>query len=106
MPPGAVLELASPIALVDVRVRLFDESDRLLPSRDRVTVGKGTQVRIAPEEPLPPGSSFRVEIAGQLQPFPTGVDGKHFGGRTYRFHTTGEKPPPPPPPAKKQRRRR
>lgn len=104
--PGSVLELSSPIALVDFRVRLFDENDRLVPSRDRVTVGKGTEVRIVPETPLPPGSAFRLEIGGQLQAHPTGIGGAHFAGRTYRFHTTGEKPPPPPPPVQKQRRRR
>jgi hypothetical protein len=103
--PGSVLELTSPVALVDVRFRVFDEDNRLLPSRTRITVGAGTQVQITPEAPLPGGSAFRLEITGQLQQYPTGVDGKHFGGRTFRFHTTGEKPEPPPPP-KPQRRRR
>jgi hypothetical protein len=105
IPPGATLELSSPLALVDVRFRVFDEEDRLLPVREQISVGKGTQVAIAPEEPLLPGSSFRLEIAGQLNPYPTAVDGTHFGDRVLRFHTTGEKPPPPPPPKKHRRRR-
>jgi hypothetical protein len=105
IPPGASLELSSPLALVDVRFRVFDEDDRLVPVREQISVGKGTRVAIAPEEPLPPGSAFRLEIAGQLDPHPTTVDGTHFGDRVLRFHTTGEKPPPPPPPERKHRRR-
>lgn len=106
VPVDASFELTSAIALADFRIRLLDETEKLVPSDDRADVSRGTRYRLAPREPLVPGSRYRLLVDGLHRPLPTGADGVAYGELSLAFRTAGEKPPPPPPPPKKRQRRR
>lgn len=101
--PESTIMLRSELALVDLRVRLLDENGKLVPTRDRATVGKGTSYEVRPAEPLVTGTNYRLEIDGQKARHPTDVEGTTYAVRTFAFRTSGEKPPPPPPPAAKKK---
>ena len=104
VPVPTALTVATPIALVDFKVRLLDELDRLVGTDDTAHVGAGVRYRIVPREPLVTGTRYRVVVEGQLRPHPTDVAGATFRDAAVTFRTAGEKPPPPP--KKKKRRRR
>lgn len=101
--PESTIVLSSELALVDLRVRLLDENGKLVPTRDRATVGKGTSYEVRPAQPLVTGTNYRIEIDGQRARNPADVEGTSYAVRTFTFRTSGEKPPPPPPPAAKKK---
>jgi len=99
--PESTIVVSSDHALVDLRVRLLDEGGKLVPTRDRATIGKGTVYEVRPAEPLVTGTAYRLEIDGQRQRQPSDVAGTAYAPQSFAFRTAGEKPAPPPPPAKK-----
>ena len=85
LPPDAQIELVSPRAFKTVRARLFDARDRLVPSKDDVSIGRGTTLRIAPQEPLEPGNSYRIVIDDALEGMPRDIENTAYEPRTIRF---------------------
>lgn len=104
--PESAIILTSEHALVDLRVRLLDEAGKLVPTRDRATIGAGTVYEVRPAAPLVTGTNYRIEIDGQQSRQPSDVAGTSYAPQSFAFRTLGEKPPPPPPPAKKSKRGR
>lgn len=83
--------------LSDVRVRLFDESKRLLPASDSTSSGaRMTVVDIVPTAPLVPGTAYGIRIDGFIGELPTAPDGTTYGSMSISFRTDGQKPAPPP----------
>jgi len=96
IPAGAHFRLFSERALVDLRIKLVDEDGKLVPTRDRATVGAGTNYEIRPVEALVTGTRYRLVVDGQFQPYAKDVEGTSYSSRSFEFITEGEKPPPPP----------
>ena len=84
-------------------MRLLDENGKLVPTRDRATVGTGTSYEVRPAQPLVTGTNYRIEVDGQRAREPSDVEGTSYAVRTFAFRTSGEKPPPPPAPAAKKK---
>ena len=103
--PQSRFELELP-RLADVRVRLFDESDRAIASHDRMVVGETVRYAILPAEPLVSGSRYSLVIDGLRAELATDDDGQQFRVVPIELATSGEKPPPPPKPTKKRRSKR
>lgn len=82
---GASFEVRSPLAFRTVRVRLLDGRDRVVPSRDQVTIGQGTVVRIAPEEPLAEGGGYRILVDDPHGPLVRDIEGRGWLLREFRF---------------------
>lgn len=106
IPPESTIRLRSERALTDLRVRLLDEAGKLVPTRDRGSVGEGTRYEIRPVEPLITGSAYRLIVDGQYERFAKDLEGTSYATLELHFRTDGEKPPPPPPPKPKRGRRR
>ncbi|WP_373049120.1 hypothetical protein [Vulgatibacter sp.] len=85
VPPDARLELTSPRAFRTLRVRLFDERDRLVPSADEIAIGQGTTIRLAPNEPLEPGASYRILVDDARENFPRDIEDQAWAPRDFRF---------------------
>ena len=91
--PDSLVELWLP-SLADVRVRLLDESHRLVPSDDRLSSDGVGQSRylIQPESPLVPGTKHFVRVDGLVDDLPTAIDGAQYRPVRVSFVTSGEKP--------------
>lgn len=83
-------------AVKDVRVRLFDESDKAVPSTDKLELGQSTRYFLAPDELLVPGSGYALVIDGLHAWEPTDAAGKSLQMTRIPLRTAGEKPSPPP----------
>lgn len=92
--------------LADVRVRLFDESDRAVASTDRMVVGQTTRYTIVPAEQLVTGSRYSLVIDGLKTDLAADERGHPFKVVRIQLKTSGEKPAPPPPPKKRRRSKR
>ncbi|HEY3445064.1 MAG TPA: hypothetical protein VGK67_01825 [Myxococcales bacterium] len=83
-------------AVKDVRVRLFDEADKAVPSTDKLEVGQATtRYQLAPNEPLTPGSGYALVIDGLKAFEATDSSGKSLEVTKIGMWTLGEKPAPP-----------
>lgn len=88
-------------ALTDVRVRLFDEADRVLPSDDVLEPADGgLEVRIELAKPLRPGASYRLVVDAQLGAVISGPAGARFQDQELALKVLGT-PEPEPKPGKK-----
>lgn len=83
-------------ALRDVRVRLFDEADRAVPSTDRLERGVATRYSLIPTEPLAPGSGYAFVVDGLEDWDPVDATGAARQPARIGLRTAGEKPAPPP----------
>jgi hypothetical protein len=92
--PESVFEVELP-HLADVRVRLFDDAERAVPSSDRLELGQPTRYRLAPTEPLVPGSRYTLAIDGLKGDLPTDPAGRAYNAVRLPLRTSGEKPEPP-----------
>jgi len=90
---GATFELEMP-ALADVRVRLFDEDDRAVPSTDHLELGQVTRYRLVPSEALVAGSRYKLVVDGLRSDYPTDPAGRGFAIAHIELRTAGEKPVP------------
>lgn len=104
-PPEAWFLVRSEHALPQLRVRLFDEAGRMVPTQDEAQVGQGSRYRLHPSEPLVPGSLYRLVIDSQEGANLRDVDGTVYLPRTLPFRTLGEKPTPTSPPKRHRGRR-
>ncbi|MGC4113417.1 MAG: hypothetical protein QM765_01840 [Myxococcales bacterium] len=80
--------------LKDVRVRLFDEADKAVPSTDKLELGQATRYFLAPNEPLTPGSGYALVIDGLKNFEATDSSGKSLEVTRIGMRTLGEKPAP------------
>ena len=85
VPADARFDLVSPQAFQSVRVRLFDARDRLVPSTDELAIGRGTTVRLEPNEPLEAGAIYRLEIDDARETRPRDIEGRAYEPRAFRF---------------------
>lgn len=85
LPPPERIELGSEIAFREVRVRLLDAQDRLVPSTDTMTIGQGTQVRLVPVEPLETGKSYKLRVDALEGSGPIDIEGTDYLPRTIAF---------------------
>jgi hypothetical protein len=91
--PGASLTIELP-NLADVRVRLFDDAHRLVPSSDRFSTDAiRTLYQIVPEAPLTPGSKYSLRVDGLIDSLPTAANGTTYRNTRISFQTSGQKPP-------------
>lgn len=91
-PEVQLVAIDFPGQLADVRVRLFDEAHRLVPSRDRlVASGEQTSYQLLPDAPLSPGSRYFLRIDGLTGALPTAADGTTYRDARIAFVTAGEK---------------
>jgi hypothetical protein len=93
--PEARFELEMP-ALRDVRVRLFDDDDKAVPSTDRLELGQRTRYTLDPNEPLAAGSLYALAIDGQSGEYATDPSGRSYRTIRIELKTSGEKAAPPP----------
>lgn len=106
VPPDSRFEIELP-RLADVRVRLFDASDRVVPSNDTLELtGATARYVLVPAEPLVTGSNYSLLIDGQRGELATDSDGKVYAELRARLKTSGEKPAPQKKQPPKRRRRR
>lgn len=91
--PNAFMTIELP-RLADVRIRLFDEAHRLVPSRDWLAI-KASQTRylLMPEAELIPGTKYFLRVDGLVDALPTANDGTTYRNTRISFLTSGEKPP-------------
>ncbi len=83
--------------MADVRVRLMDESHRLVPSTDtQRTDALMTAVVVEPDAPLTPGTRYFLRIDGLVEERPAAFDGTAYDNTRVSFVTPGEKPAPEP----------
>lgn len=101
--PEARFELELP-ALHDVRVRLFSEDQRAVPSVDRLELGPTTRYRLSPTDPLLPATRYTLRVDGLRADNPTDASGHAYLPAQVGLRTSGEKPPPVPKPEPKRKR--
>ena len=89
VPPPERIELESEIAFDEVRVRLLDGRDRLVPSSDTIAIGQGTRVRITPQETLEAGRSYKLRVDA-VEGSPTDIEGTDYLPRTIDFRIAEE----------------
>lgn len=100
--PASFITMTLP-RLADVRVRLFDESHRLVPSRDRLSADAlQTHYLLVPETPLISGTKYFLRVDGLVDSLPAAADGTTYRNTRISFMTSGEKPPLSSPPKTKQ----
>jgi hypothetical protein len=94
-------------ALVDYRVRLFDETHRALVSDDEADAADGgIAYRIRLATPLKSGHKYTLVVDGQTGTDIIDVSGKIHPEYRFPIQISGEKVKEPPPPPKKRRRSR
>lgn len=104
--PESRFEVEMP-RLADVRVRLFDEGDRLVPSNDKLELaGQTARYVLVPAEPLITGTRYALIIDGLRGELASDSNGKEFAELRIELKTPGEKPQPQKPAKKPSRRRR
>ncbi len=91
--PEARFEIDLP-RLADFRVRLLDESDRVVASSDRAELGERLRYQLAPSEPLAPGSRFALVVDGLKSDLPSDDQGRPYELLRIELKTSGEKPKP------------
>lgn len=91
--PDSHFELEMP-RMADVRVQLFDESDRAVPSNDRLKVGPKTRYLLRPAEALDSGSKYTLIVDGLTDALPTDASGVTYELVRVALTTAGEKPAP------------
>ncbi len=102
VPVPTAIVVSSTGALSIVRVRLFDEADKLVPSEDEARAGVGFRYELRPVVPLLPGSRYELRVDGDSGHGPAAPSGLRYRSATVTFSTEGEKPAPPPPPKKRR----
>jgi hypothetical protein len=106
VPVEARFEVEVP-RLSDVRVRLFDDVDKLVPSSDRLESREGfTRYNLTPVEALAPGSRYSILLDGQRAEQPTDLDGNAHEVVRLELRTAGQKVVPEKHLKKATRRRR
>ena len=78
--------------LADVRIRLFDDSDQVVPSTDKLDSTDRTRYRLSPTELLQPGSRYFLVIDGQRDDQPTDGAGVAYDQARIELQTAGQKP--------------
>lgn len=81
----AFFVLESERALGDLRMRLFDAADRLVPSDETVEIGRGTRYTLVPKEALQAGATYTLTVEGQEGDRPTDVSGQAFLPARFTF---------------------
>ncbi|WP_176064908.1 hypothetical protein [Anaeromyxobacter diazotrophicus] len=95
--PGATFELEVAVHLADGRLSLRDEVDAMVASTGTTELGEGTsRYRLAPDEPLRPGSRYTLHLDGAVTRELHGADGHAFAPLALQLKTSGERPAPPP----------
>lgn len=79
----------------DVRVRLFDEADKAMPSTDKLELGLATLYFLSPNELLTPGSAYALVIDGLKNFEATDGTGKSLEVTRIGMRTAGDKPASP-----------
>lgn len=83
--PGATFEVTSEHALTEIRVRLFNGNDKLVPSDDKASVGQGFRYELKPREALETGALYRIVVDEAATGHPKDVTGQVYQGRSFRF---------------------
>jgi hypothetical protein len=104
IPVESRFELTFP-SLTDVRVRLFDEEDRQVPSTDRLEAGEKIRYLLTPAEALSAGSRYQLLVDGLTSDQPTDRLGQAYDPVRIEILTAGEKPPKKALPKKTSRKR-
>ncbi len=106
VPPASRFEVVLP-RLPDVRVRLFDEADKMVPSTDSLVLsGDTARYVLTPDEPLVTGTRYALLVDGQRGELPTDGNGTTFSDVRVELKTSGEKPKPAPAKPSRSRKRR
>lgn len=113
--PIQTLEVASNLALSNVRIRVFDEADRAMVSDDEVLDPSEpdsgnppgvTGYRIHFPAPLKTGHRYTLVVDAQSGATFSDSEGRAQSDQRLEFQVAGEKEKPPPPSKKKPARRR
>ena len=105
--PAQGLSISTNLALENHRIRLFDETDRVVPSDDETEEpppGGGIVYRMRFVEPLTTGYRYVLVLDAQTGSFFKDSLGREQAERRVEFQIAGEKPKPPPPPPRGRRR--
>ncbi len=79
--------------LKDFRVRLFDDSDKAVPSGDRSeATSESVRYLLTPAEPLTPGSRYALLVDGLSEDLPKDSAGRSYQLVRIELKTAGEKP--------------
>jgi hypothetical protein len=101
--PPIALEVDANLALVNYRIRLVDEADRVIPSDDRGDESDGrTHYGLTPVQPLEPGRRYALLIDAQTGATFADASGRAHPDVRVEFQTAGERARP----AKKPKRKR
>jgi len=85
VPADAFFVLESRHALSDLRIRLFDSSDRLVPADETIEFGRGTRYSLVPKDPLQPGATYTLTVEGQEGDRPSDISGEAFLPARFAF---------------------
>jgi hypothetical protein len=103
--PGASFRVEIAVPLTDGRLALHDEQDAMVASSGTSEVGTSwTRYRLAPDEPLRPGSTYALRVDGATAREAHDPSGRAYGPLALKVKTTGVRPAPAP--AKKKRGKR
>lgn len=85
IPADATFEITSEHALTEIRIRLFNGNDKLVPSDDKASVGQGFRYELKPREALESGAFYRIVVDEGATGHPKDVTGQVYQGRSFRF---------------------
>lgn len=85
IPADARFEITSAHALSEVRIRLLNGNDKLVPSDDKAVVGRGFRYELTPREGLEQEAAYRIVVDEAATGRPRDVTGQVYQGRSFRF---------------------
>ena len=104
--PLRAVTLSFPSALDDVRFRVMDWNDLVVPSDDEATVDGGLTYRIVFVQPLKTGRGYSLLIDAETKDTFADERGHQYDELRIPFRVAGEVQPEPGAPAKKKKRKK
>lgn len=103
--PLRAITLTFPTALDDVRFRVMDWTDSVVPSDDESTVDGGLTYRIVFVQPLKTGRGYSLLIDAETKETFSDVRGHQYDELRIPFRVAGDVQPEPGAPKKKKRKK-
>ena len=106
VPVDHALQFELPVRVEDLRLRVIDGSTRLVPARQHLRLTSRTAVRVVPDAPLQPATSYRAVAEPETGDALKDPHGLPLAIPELSFRTAGEPLPVRPAPHRRRKRRR
>jgi hypothetical protein len=94
IPLAASFRVEVATSIPDGRLSLRDEQDAMVATSGSTEVGAASTVfRLAPEQPLQPGTAYSLHLDGADQHEPVDKTGRRFRPAVLAMKTSGDRPP-------------